>query len=109
MTYLKNLAVDLVALICIISLAFTQNEILRIILLIYSVLLLVGKIAALFMPYLQKKASSQEAPQWVYHIIYASSVTILFYTGFNYLGGIWVAVWLLSVVAVMKMNKTTVN
>lgn len=109
MTYLKNLTVDLLSLIGIFFLTYTQNEILRIILLIYAALLLISKVAVLFMPYLQKKASSKEAPQWIYHIIYALSVGLLFYSGYYYLGGIWTAIWLLSVIAVMKMNKSLVN
>ncbi|MFN1833828.1 hypothetical protein AB2B38_001095 [Balneola sp. MJW-20] len=105
MSNLKNLAVDLIALISVIILYYSGNEILNIVIWVYSVLLLIGKISALFMPYLQQKAKKTEAPEWVYHLIYAATTGVLIYGAFYYLSLIWIVVWILSTYISFSRNK----
>ncbi len=102
MNIIKDIIVDLIVLAAIAALLFIQNDILEIIIWVYTGLLLAGKIMALFMPSLQRRANKSATPDWVYHLIYLSSIAILIWLSSYYLAGVWGVVWMLSIVSSQK-------
>lgn len=105
MTWLKDVYLDIVILLFIILYAIMLNQVLEVVLWVYTVLLILSKVLSLFMPSLQRKAGNTEAPILFYHIIYALSAGVFFYVSNYYLGGAWVLVWALSVVNLSSMKK----
>lgn len=105
MDWIKDIIIDIIALGAISALYFFDNNILLGAVWVYTGLLLVGKILAVFMPSLQKRAQKTETPDWIYHIIYALSIAILLLAQQYYLTGSWALVWLLSIVIVVKSKK----
>lgn len=96
MAWIKDAYLDVLVLLLIVVFAFFTNEILRVVLWVYTLLLLLGKTIALFMPSLQRKADQAEVPQYIYHIIYGLSIGVLLYMQEYYLGSTWILVWGLS-------------
>ena len=96
---LKESFVDIIATVAIIGSIFYQNDTYIIILWVYTGLILLGKIMALFMPSLAHRASksTQDAPAWVFHVFYALSCACFLYIGKWYLAGAWILVWSISI------------
>lgn len=105
MNWIKDIIIDIVALGALVSLYFFDNSIFLGIIWVYTGMLLIGKILAVFMPSLQKRAQKTNIPDWVYHIIYALSIVILFVVQEYYLIGAWFLIWMLSIVIVVKSKK----
>ncbi|MDR9419007.1 hypothetical protein [Gracilimonas sp.] len=106
MTWIKDAWLDVIILLFIISLAFYSNSVLEIVLWVYTALLLLSKLLALFMPSLQRRANKSEAPSLFYHIIYGITVAVLLYSGFYYLAGAWIIVWGISAYNFVTTNKS---
>jgi phosphatidylglycerophosphate synthase len=105
MNWFKDSILDLVFMGVIISTLFFPSNTSFIILWVYTGLLLLSKVLALFMPSLQKRASKTSTPNWVYHIIYAVSLVTLLFIQKWYLAGSWAIIWLLSIVLLSKQNN----
>jgi hypothetical protein len=105
MAWLKDVYLDIVILLFIILYAILVNQVLEVVLWVYTALLILSKVLSLFIPSLQRKAGNTEAPILFYHIIYALSAGIFFYASNYYLGGAWLVVWALSVVNLSSMKK----
>lgn len=105
MAWLKDVYLDIVILLFIILYAIMVNQVIEVVLWVYTALLILSKILSLFMPSLQRRAGNTEAPILFYHIIYALSASIFFYASNYYLGGAWLVVWALSVVNLNSMKK----
>ena len=98
MAWLKDAYLDVVVLLLIVVFAVYTNNILEVVLWVYTGLLLLSKVIAFFMPALQKKANQTEAPPIFYHGIYALTITIFLYIGKYYLVIAWALIWLASFV-----------
>lgn len=105
MKWLKDAYLDVVVLLIIITYVVYPNDVLNIILWVYTVLLLISKLLTFVMPTLNSKANKTSAPPLFYHIIYGLTVGILFYAENNYLGGAWIVIWVISVISFLKTNK----
>ncbi|HAW81550.1 MAG TPA: hypothetical protein DCX27_18730 [Balneola sp.] len=105
MNWFKDSILDLVFMGVIISTLFFPSNTSFIILWVYTGLLLLSKVLALFMPSLQKRASKTSTPNWVYHIISAVSLQTLLFIQKWYLAGSWAIIWLLSIVLLTKQNN----
>lgn len=97
MNWIKDAVLDVIILLFIVVFAYTYNNILEVVLWVYTGLLLLSKILALFMPSLQRRASKTQVPPLFYHIIYALTVGVFIYIEHYYFTGAWLLVWLLSV------------
>jgi len=107
MRWLKDSALDFIFLIVIASTLFYPSNSSFIIIWIYTALLLVSKIIALFMPSLQKRASKTQTPNWVYHCIYALSFGAFIYIQKWYLAVAWALIWVISIILLKKQSNTT--
>lgn len=107
MAWLKDAYLDIIILLFIILYAVTVNQVLEVVLWVYTALLLLSKILSFFMPALKRKASNTTAPNLFYHIIYALSVGIFIYANNYYLGGAWLLVWILSIVTFSLTKEKT--
>jgi hypothetical protein len=107
MGWLKDAYLDVIILLFFLLFAFYPNNILEVVLWVYSGLLLISKIMALFMPSLQRKANNTEAPPLFYHLIYAATVALLFYIQSYYLGTTWCVIWLISVINMKSSKKAS--
>lgn len=106
MKWLKDAYLDIVVLLIIASYAVYPNDVLNIILWVYTALLLISKLLTFVMPTLNNKANKTSAPPLFYHIIYGLTVAILFYAENFYLGGAWVVIWVVSVISFQKTRKS---
>lgn len=77
----------------------------------YSILMLIAKAMVLFGDsFLQMmKKTSTGAPLWFSHLLYATNVAALFITGWYYIGGVWVLIWLFSYITHLKSQKKTTS
>jgi|AntRauTorcE11897_2_1112592.scaffolds.fasta_scaffold03375_2 hypothetical protein len=107
MTWIKDAYLDVIILLFIVVFAFYANTVLEVVLWVYTSLLLLSKILALFMPALQKKANKTTAPPVFYHVIYGLTVGILAYSSNYYLAGAWLTIWIVSVISLNSSKKKT--
>lgn len=105
MKWLKDAYLDIVVLIVIASYAMYPNDVLNIVLWVYTALLLISKLLTFVMPTLNSKANKTSAPPIFYHIIYGLTVAILFYAQNFYLGGAWVLIWIVSIIGFLNTKK----
>jgi dolichol kinase len=105
MAWLKDVYLDVVILLFIVLYAITVNQVLEVVLWVYTALLILSKVLSLFMPSLQRKAGNTEAPILFYHIVYALSAGIFFYASNYYLAGAWLLVWVLSVINLSSLKE----
>lgn len=106
MNWFKEVIVDIIALIAIVAYSLFDNQYVEYTLWAYTGLIILAKVLAFFMPFIQKKASGSTAPNWFFHIIYALSVTILFYAQDFLMTVAWVVIWILSFVIQRKSITT---
>lgn len=106
MSWLKDSVLDIIFMGVIISTLFFPSNTAFIIIWVYTSLLLISKVLALFMPFLQKKAAKTNTPNWVYHLIYAVSFSSLLYIQKWHLAATWALIWILSIFLHSKQNKS---
>lgn len=107
MNWIKDTYLDFLVLLVILVFGFYTNEILKVVIWVYTILLVIGKVIAIFMPSLQRKADQSGAPPYIYHLIYGISVCVLLYIGEYYLGAAWFVIWGLSFFSSYKSKKRT--
>ncbi len=105
MSWIKDTILDLIVLLTIVSLIFFDYSAIVIALWVYTGLLFVSKVLALFMPSLKRRSEKTSTPEWFYHIIYLSSIAILAYVKLYYLSGVWLIIWILSIVSSTRTKK----
>lgn len=105
MAWIKDVVVDIIILLFIIAYAISLNSVLQVILWVYTGLLLAGKILALYMPSLQRRANNTQVPIYIYHIIYVLTVGALVYIGDYYFAAAWGIIWVLSMIQYVSSNK----
>lgn len=105
MAWFKDVYLDIIVLLVVALFAFYGNTVLEVVLWVYTGLLLLSRILTFFMPSLQRKANSTQAPTLFYHVIYAATVALLIYSAHYYLGGAWGIIWIVSAVSSFSKNK----
>ena len=105
MAWLKDAYLDIIVLLVVAIFAFYGHTVLEVILWVYTALLLLSRIFTFFMPSLQRKANSTEAPTLFYHIVYAATVALMIYSAHFYLGGAWGIIWIISTVSSLSKKK----
>jgi hypothetical protein len=105
MAWLKDAYLDIIVLVFICVFAFYTNNIIEVILWVYTGLLLLSKVLVFFMPSLNRKANQSEAPPLFYHIVYALTVAIFIYIAKYYLAGAWLIIWIASMFSSSSTKK----
>lgn len=107
MKFIKQAFVDIIATLVIVSSVFFSNYILLIIIWVYTALLLAGKISALALPSLQKRAekAADAVPDWFYHLTYLICSVSFAVTSEWYLFACWVLIWILSIISSFRGKK----
>lgn len=98
MAWLKDVYLDLTVLLLVIIYGVYTNQVLEIILWIYTALLFISKFLSFFMPSLKKRAEKTSAPDIFYHIIYLITVAIFMIVSHYYLAGAWLIIWIASAI-----------
>ncbi len=98
MDWLKDAYLDVIILLFIILFAFYPNSVLEVVLWVYTGLLLLSKVLAIFMPSLQQKANKTNAPSLFYHVIYALTIGVFLFVQHYYFAGSWAIIWIISVI-----------
>lgn len=102
MNWIKDAFLDVAILLIILALSYFKYPALEIILWVYTGLLLLSKILAFFVGFLQNKVKNTSVPEWFYHVIYLCSTGILIFVKLYYLGAAWALIWILSTISSLK-------
>lgn len=99
MNWLKDAVLDIIIFGIIVAYMITSNNVVEIILWVYTGFLLIGKILYFFIDFLKSKAVKTNVPNWFYHSIYLLTILLLLISGNYYLTVSWFIVWILSIIA----------
>ena len=104
MNWIKHVLVDLMATGLIVAASLQDVAWARWIVLGYTPLMLLLKIAALFMTGLLHLGGPREdaPPHWVFHVLYAVNTAVPLVAGWWLVGGGWALIWALSAAAAFK-------
>ena len=105
MNWIKDAVVDVIILLVIAIYAITLNEILQVVIWVYTGLLFISKLLAFFMPSLQRRANKSTVPDYIYHIIYALTVGMFVYAQDFYFAGAWGIIWIFSLIQSISSGK----
>lgn len=104
MDWLKEIVVDVFALVIIAFTVFYNQIILTYVVYTYTVLMVLARLFSLlsenFEAITQKKVS--QAPIWVYHLIYAVTIIVLLYSKWYITAAGWGFIWISAVIAHKK-------
>ena len=109
MMWLKHLTVDILATLIITIVVFFETALLEYVLYIYTGLMVVARSLAFFRIDLRAvtKKKVEEAPIWIYHLLYIVNITILFY-GLFYITAIsWAYIYLSAMFVYYKKDSST--
>jgi len=104
--WLKDALLDVLALVLIIVYSITQNNVLEIVLWVYTALLLLSKILFLSTNFFHAKADKSKVPDYFYHIIYFLSLASLVYSSNYFLLSAWAIIWILSAYPKIKARHS---
>lgn len=95
MQWLRQIIVDLLAIVVIALAVFYDADILTYVVYIYTCLMVVARTFALFSENFRSitKKNVSEAPLWVYHVIYLLSVLILAIGQWYVTAAGWIYIW----------------
>lgn len=100
MEWAKQIIVDLFALIVIAIAVIFEHTVLSYVVYIYTFLIIIARLFSLlssnFRAITQKKVS--EAPLWVHHLIYASTVILLLVSQWYVTAAGWVFIWISAII-----------
>lgn len=104
MEWIKQILVDLLALVVIALAVFYEHTVLTYIVYIYTFLMVLARLFSLvsgnFRAITEKKVST--APIWVYHLIYAASTAILLYGRWYIAAAGWLFIWITAIIVHRK-------
>lgn len=108
MNWLKNVLIDLAVTALIAWAVFAEASWARWIILIYTPLMLLLKIVAAFSGTLAQlnRKSDAAPPGWFFHVLYLANVVLLAVGQWWMLVALWVAIWILSVIAERRSIST---
>ena len=106
MEWIKQIIVDLLALVVIALAVIYEQTILTYVVYIYTFLMVLARLFSLvsgnFRAITEKKVS--EAPIWVYHLIYAACTGILAYGQWYITAAGWLFIWIAAIIVYRKKN-----
>lgn len=98
MQWLKQITVDLLATLVIALVVFFDSGYLEYVVYVYTVLLAIARSLTLFSGNFrvitEKKVS--EAPEWIYHLLYALNTLFLAYGEFYITASGWLFIWIIA-------------
>jgi len=104
MEWIKQIIVDLLALIVIAVAVIYEQTILTYVVYIYTFLMVLARLFSLvsgnFRAITERKVT--EAPIWVYHLIYAASTAILAYGQWYAAAAGWIFIWIAAIIVYRK-------
>ncbi len=107
MSWLKHVLLDLAVTVVILLAVLTEQAWARWVVWIYTPLMLLLKVVAVFGAGLtaQVKRADAKVPVWFYHLLYAINVGVLLGFGWWLVGAGWALIWGLSVLAERRARK----
>ena len=107
MQWIKQIIVDLIALVFIATTVYTQQIILTYIVYVYTFLMAAARLFSLFSGNFRAitERNVSEAPLWVYHLIYGATVVTLFAGHWYITGAAWILIWVSAVYAYKKSSS----
>ena len=105
---LKSVMWDVFVTVAIIIAVIFDVSVLRIMLLIYTPLIIFAKIVALRSKIVQHRVKNT-APTWLFHVLYALNILFLVIQQWWILAGMWLIVWLLSTWFYYKVTSKLVS
>jgi hypothetical protein len=107
MEWIKQIVVDLFALVVIAIAVFYEYTVLTYVVYVYTALMVLARLFSLlsnnFRAITEKKVS--EAPLWVYHIIYLASSAILIYGQWYVTGAGWIFIWISAIIVYLRKTQ----
>ena len=101
MQWLKQIVIDLLAIVVIALAVFYDSSYLEYVVYIYTGLMVIARLFSLlsenFSAITQKKMA--DTPVWVYHLIYLINVGILISGGWYYTTIGWIFIWIAATIA----------
>ncbi len=105
MKWVKDALLDIIILGVIVAYTITLNNVLEIILWVYTGFLLIGKILYFYVGFLQSKATKTQVPDWFNHAVYLISIVLLLLSMNYYLALAWGVIWVLSIIPLLNKGK----
>lgn len=104
MEWIKQLIVDLLAILVIAVAVIYEQTVLTYVVYIYTSLMVFARLFSLFSGNFRAitKKKGSEAPIWVYHLIYASSSALLFYGQWYITAAGWIFIWVAAIITYHK-------
>ncbi|NNE35521.1 MAG: hypothetical protein HKN13_09800 [Rhodothermales bacterium] len=107
MSWLKNVILDVAVAVVVIIFVVTGHEWSRWVILIYTPLMLLMKIGAVWgagavKPITGQKKKTNNAPSWFFHILYAGTVALFVYSQWWLMAGAWLVIWIASVAYMLR-------
>lgn len=104
MQWIKQIIVDLFALVIIAYTVYSEQVILTYVVYVYTFLMAAARLFSLFSgnfrAITERKVS--EAPLWVYHLIYGATVIVLLTGQWYITGAAWILIWVSAAYAYKK-------
>lgn len=108
MHWLKDVFIDIIVTITIVSAVLLEIEWMYWVITVYTgVLLLAKSVVFLADDALQLIRKTQnKAPEWFNHLLYGVNTAVLLFNEWWYLGAAWAIIWILSYLASRKLSAT---
>lgn len=109
MKWLKNVVIDIAVTLVALAYAFWEPDWAKWVLMIYTPLMVFVKGIAMANPMMASMASKQrdEVPFWFHHVLYATCVLSLLTVQWYLMAGLWIAIWLMSIVTDTRVNTVS--
>jgi hypothetical protein len=112
MHWIRHATVDILVTITIIIAVMAHVEWLEWVVIGYSILILISKVAIIAMNTMQTllRGRISEVPEWASHMLYAINVIALIVFGWYLIATIWLVIWYFSYITYkrVKITKTAV-
>lgn len=107
MMWLKHLTVDILATLVITIVVFFETALLEYVLYIYTGLMVIARSLAFYKIDLRAvtKKKVEEAPIWVYHLLYIANISILIFGLFYFTALFWVYIYLTAMFVYYKKDN----
>lgn len=109
MKWLKHITIDLLATLVIVIVVFYETTLLEYVLYIYTGLMVIARLFSFFRIDIRAvtKQKMNEAPVWIYHVLYLLNVTILLFGHFYITASCWLLIWIAAGIVYYKDKNIT--
>jgi hypothetical protein len=106
MHWIKHAVVDILVTFTIIVAVIVNNDWLSWVVIGYTILLLVSKVAIIAMNTMQKlmRGRISEVPEWASHLIYATNVIVLAVFNWQLIATLWLIIWYFSYITYKRVK-----